>query len=268
VSTTISTPAARTYGAVNWVGLQTLLEREITRFTKVSAQTIAAPVISTLLFMMVFSLAMSGRSSGVPGVAYTDFLAPGLMMMGIISNAFQNSSSSMIIAKLQGNIVDYLSPPFSSAELAVAFIGGAVARGFLVGLASALAAIPFANVLPMHWWAVVFFAITSATIFGAMGLIAGMWANKFENLATIVNFIITPLTFLSGTFYAVDKLPEPFRTISHYNPVHLMIDGFRYGFTGAADLNLSLATALCGTVAVALTVICWRLLDIGWRIRS
>ena len=266
--TTISPPTPRTYGAVNWIGLQTLVQREIGRFLKVGAQTVIAPVMTTLLFMMVFSLAMGGRSSGIPGVSYANFLAPGLMMMGIISNAFQNSSSSLIIAKVQGNMVDFLTPPLSALELTIAFIGGAVARGFLVGFVSALAAIPFANVLPMHWWAVLYFSITSATIFGAIGLIGGIWAAKFDALAAITNFVITPLTFLSGTFYSVDRLPEPFRTISHYNPVHLMIDGFRYGFIGAADLDIGLAATVCGVGALGLSVLCWRLLHAGWRVKS
>jgi ABC-2 type transport system permease protein len=268
VPTTISTPTARTYGAVNWIGLRTLLEREIGRFLKVAAQTVAAPVMSTLLFMMVFSIAMGGRSSGIPGVSYGDFLAPGLMMMGIISNAFQNSSSSLLIAKVQGNIVDYLTPPISAAELTVAVIGGAMARGLLVGLASAIAASPFAHVVPMHWWAVIFFSATSTIIFGAIGLIGGIWASKIDNLAAVTNFIITPLTFLSGTFYSVERLPEPFRTISHYNPVHLMIDGFRYGFTGVGDFNVGIAALMCGSLALGLSLLCWRLLHVGWRVKS
>ncbi|MEJ0022049.1 MAG: ABC transporter permease [Alphaproteobacteria bacterium] len=190
------------------------------------------------------------------------------MMMGIINNAFQNSSSSLLIAKVQGNIIDYLTPPLSAGELTVAVIGGAMARGLLVGLASAVAASFFANVLPHHWWAVAYFSITSTMIFGSIGLIGGIWASKIDNLAAVSNFIITPLTFLSGTFYSVERLPEPFRTISHYNPVHLMIDGFRYGFTGAADLDIGFAAALCGTLAVALSVLCWRLLAAGWRVKS
>jgi ABC-2 type transport system permease protein len=261
-------PRPRIYGAVNWLGLKTLVEREIWRFMKVSAQTLAAPVMSTLLFMAVFSLAMSGRTSGVAGVAYADFLAPGLMMMGIISNAFQNSSSSLIIAKVQGNAVDFLMPPLSAGELTVAFIAGAVARGLLVGFASALAAAPLAHVLPTHWWAVIYFSLTAALIFSAMGLIGGIWASKFDNLAAITNFIITPLTFLSGTFYSVERLPEPFRTFSQFNPVHYMIDGFRYGFIGAADLNLPISAAVTGAVAVALVAACWRLLASGWRLKS
>lgn len=268
MTTTISPPNPRTYGAVNWIGLQTLMAREIGRFLKVAAQTIAAPVMTTLLFMMVFSLAMGGRSSGIEGVSYADFLAPGLMMMGIISNAFQNSSSSLIIAKVQGNITDFLTPPLSAAELTIAFVGGAVARGLIVGLVSALAAIPFANVLPVHWWAVFYFSVTSAMIFGAIGLIGGIWAVKFDALAAVTNFIITPLTFLSGTFYSVERLPEPFRTISHYNPVHLMIDGFRYGFIGTADLDLGLAAAVCGLTALGLCLLCWRLMHTGWRVKS
>jgi ABC-2 type transport system permease protein len=266
--TPVMPPKPRQYGAVNWLGLKTLIDREVWRFMKVSAQTVAAPVMSTLLFLMVFSLAASGRLTPIPGVSYADFLAPGLMMMGIISNAFQNSSSSLIIAKVQGNMVDFLTPPLSPGELTVAFLIGAVARGLLVGFVSALAAIPLANVLPMHWWAVVYFSVVAAVIFGAIGLVGGIWAVKFDNLAAVTNFVITPLTFLSGTFYAVDRLPEPFRTISHYNPVHFLIDGFRYGFIGVADLNLAVSAAITGALALGLTLACWRLLASGWRLKS
>lgn len=266
--TPVLPPKPRAYGAVNWLGLKTLIDREIWRFMKVSAQTVFAPVMSTLLFLTVFSLASSGQLTPVPGVAYADFLAPGLMMMGIISNAFQNSSSSLIIAKVQGNMVDFLTPPLSAGELTVAFLVGAVARGLVVGLASAVAAIPLANVLPIHWWAVVYFSITSAIVFGAIGLIGGIWAVKFDNLAAVTNFVITPLTFLSGTFYAVDRLPEPFRTFSHWNPVHFMIDGFRYGFIGVADLNLAVSAGITGALALALTLVCWRLIANGWRLKS
>jgi ABC-2 type transport system permease protein len=190
------------------------------------------------------------------------------MMMGVISNAFQNSSSSLIIAKVQGNMVDFLTPPLSAGELTVAFLVGAVARGLIVGLASAFAAIPLAHVLPMHWWAVVYFSVVAAVIFGAIGLVGGIWAVKFDNLAAVSNFVITPLTFLSGTFYAVDRLPEPFKTLSHYNPVHYLIDGFRYGFIGVADLNLAVSAAITGALAVVLTFVCWRLIASGWRLKS
>jgi ABC-2 type transport system permease protein len=268
LETAVSPPRPRVYGAINWLGLQTLLGREIWRFLKVSAQTLAAPVMSTLLFMTVFTLAMSGRSSGAAGVRYADFLAPGLMMMGILTNAFQNSSSSLIIAKVQGNAVDFLMPPLSALELSVAFIGGAVARGLIVGAASALAAAPMAHVIPMHWWAALYFSSVAAIIFAAMGLIGGIWADKFDNLAMVTNFIITPLTFLSGTFYSVDRLPEPVRFISHWNPVFFLIDGFRYGFIGGADLNLAKGVAFTGALAIGLCLICWRLLHSGWKLKS
>lgn len=261
-------PKPRRYGAVNWLGLKTLTAREIGRFLKVWAQTLAAPVMSTLLFMAVFSLAMGGRESGVPGVTYGQFLAPGLVMMGVIGNAFQNSSSSLIIAKVQGITSDFLMPPFSAAELTVAFLVGAVVRGMMVGFVSLLVAAPMADLTPSHWWAVVYFSLASSLIFAAIGLIGGLWARKFDNLAAINNFVITPLTFLSGTFYSIERLPEPFRTISHYNPVHYLVDGFRYGFIGAADLNLAVSAGVSGVLALGLSLLCWRLVHTGWRLKS
>lgn len=263
----ISPPRPRSYGAVNWIGLQTLLGREVMRFVKVSAQTLAAPVMSTLLFMAVFVLAMGARS-GPHGTAYPDFLAPGLMMMGVITNAFQNTSSSFIGAKVQGNAVDFLIPPLSALELTIAFIGGGIVRGLAVGTASALAAAPFAHVMPIDWLAVLFFSVTGAVIFAAVGLLGGIWAEKFDHLAAFTNFIITPLTFLSGTFYSVERLPEPIRSISHWNPVFFLIDGFRAGFIGHADTSLWVSGAISGALAAALCFTCWSLLKSGWRLKA
>jgi ABC-2 type transport system permease protein len=261
-------PQARQYTGMNWLGLRTLLEREVRRFIKVSAQTLIAPLITTILYISVFALAMGGRGAPIGGIPYIEFLAPGLIMMGVINNAFQNASSSLIIAKVQGNSVDFLMPPLSALELTIAFIGGAAARGIIVGLASLVAVAPFADVTPDHWWAVVLFIVAASVIFGAMGLLGGIWADKFDHLAAVTNFIITPLTFLSGTFYSVNALPAPIREVAHWNPVFLLIDGFRYGFIGHADGPILLAVFVSIGLAAALSTACWALIRSGWRLKA
>ncbi|MGD9979792.1 MAG: ABC transporter permease [Hyphomonadaceae bacterium] len=271
MDTTVRTSApaltSRRYGAVNWLGLQTLVWREIRRFLKVGAQTVFAPLIQTLLFMMVFSLV---RGGDWPGTArgYADGLAAGLVMMSILSNAFQNSSSSIVIAKVQGNAVDFLMPPLSALELTIAFIVGAAARGLLVGVASLIAVAWLANIVPVNAFVALYYAIVASVIFGAIGLIGGIWADKFDHLAAVTNFIIVPLTFLSGTFYSTAILPEPWRTISHYNPVFSLIDGFRYGFIGHADAPLVLGAVTTGALALALSWACWAMIKSGYRLRS
>lgn len=259
---------SRQYGAVNWLGLQTLIWREVRRFLKVGAQTVFAPLIQTLLFMMVFGLVL--RDGNWPGTAraYADGLAAGLVMMSIISNAFQNSSSSIVIAKVQGNAVDFLMPPLSALELTIAFIVGAAARGILVGFASLVAVAWMANIAPAEPLWAIYYAIVASVIFGAIGLLGGVWADKFDHLAAVTNFIIVPLTFLSGTFYSTDALPEPFRTFSHYNPVFFLIDGFRHGFIGAHDAPLLMGALVSGGLALALCWACWAMLKSGYRLRS
>jgi ABC-2 type transport system permease protein len=259
--------ASRRYGAVNWLGLQTLIQREVQRFLKVGAQTVFAPLIQTLLFMLVFSLVRGGAWPGTER-AYADGLAAGLVMMSILSNAFQNSSSSIVIAKVQGNAVDFLMPPLSALELTIAFIVGAAARGLLVGLASLVAVAWLANVIPAHPLVALYYAIVASMIFGAIGLLGGIWADKFDHLAAVTNFVIVPLTFLSGTFYSTAILPEPIRTLSHYNPVFSLIDGFRYGFIGHADAPLLMGAAISGALALALCWASWAMLKSGYRLRS
>jgi ABC-2 type transport system permease protein len=259
--------ASRRYGAVNWVGLQTLIWREIYRFLKVGAQTVFAPLIQTLLFMMVFSLVRSGEWPGTVR-PYADGLAAGLVMMSVISNAFQNSSSSMVIAKVQGNSVDFLMPPLSALELTIAFIVGAAARGILVGAVSLIAVAWLANITPEHALVAIYYAIVASVIFGAIGLLGGVWADKFDHLAAVTNFVVVPLTFLSGTFYSTDVLPEPFRTFSHWNPVFFLIDGFRYGFIGAHDAPLLMGGIVSGVLALVLCWGCWAMLKSGYRLRS
>ncbi len=259
---------SRHYGAVNWMGLQTLIQREVQRFLKVGAQTVFAPLIQTLLFMMVFTLVRTGDWPGTTR-AYADGLAAGLVMMSILSNAFQNSSSSIVIAKVQGNAVDFLMPPLSALELTIAFIIGAAARGLLVGLASIVAVAWLANVTPVHPLVALYYGIAASIIFGAIGLLGGVWADKFDHLAAVTNFIVVPLTFLSGTFYSTSVLPEPLRSISHYNPVFSLIDGFRYGFIGHHDApELWVGAATVGVLAVVLSWACWAMLKSGYRLRS
>ncbi|EAP89880.1 MAG: multidrug ABC transporter permease [Oceanicaulis sp.] len=268
-STDVSTiPQPRPLGAVNWLGLWTLYKKEVRRFLKVSFQTVLAPVATTLLYMIVFSLAIGSRRGEVMGVDFTAFVAPGLIMLGMLNNSFANSSSSLIVAKVQGNTVDFLMPPLSPGELAAAFIGGAVTRGVIVGAATALAVAPFVDVSISHLWAMLYFGLSAAAMMSMIGLIAGLWAEKFDHLAVITNFIIMPLAFLSGTFYSVEILPEPFYTISHVNPVFFMIDGFRYGFIGAHDSPLLIGGLVVLAINAALLIASYLLLRSGWRLKS
>ncbi len=261
-------PQPRALGAVNWLGLWTLYKKEVRRFLKVSFQTVLAPVATSLLFMLVFSLAIGSNRGDVMGVAFASFLAPGLVMLGLLNNAFANASSSLIVAKVQGNTVDFLMPPLSPSELAAAFIGGAITRGVIVALATGLAIAPFVDMSMAQPWAVAYFGLSAAAMLGMAGLIAGLWAEKFDHLAVITNFIIMPLAFLSGTFYSVEILPEPFYTISHVNPVFFMIDGFRYGFIGVHDSDLLIGALVCLAINAALLTASYLLLRSGWRLKS
>lgn len=263
----------RRFGAVNWLGLETLFVKEVRRYLKVSFQTIFAPLISTVLFLVVFIQAVGSGRSGVGDVPYVEFLAPGLVMMAMLTNAFANSSSSIIIGKVQGSIVDVLMPPLSAFELTIAFVAGAASRGLLVGVVTALTSAGFMALssTPMkieHWWAVVYFAASASLMFGMIGVVGGVWADKFDQLAAVNNFVITPLTFLSGTFYAIRNLPEPFLTFSHFNPVFYLIDGFRYGFVGVAEAPL--LTGVVATLAInaALWAWCYYLLKSGYKLKS
>jgi ABC-2 type transport system permease protein len=264
----LAAPQPRVFGAVNWLGLWTLYKKEVRRFLKVHFQTVLAPVVTSLLFMIVFSLAIGGQRGEILGVAYASFLAPGLVMLGVLNNAFANSSSSLIGAKMMNNTVDFLMPPLSPAELAAAFIGGAVTRGVLVGLATAVCIAPFVDMSVAHPWAVAYFGLSAALMMGVIGVMAGLWAEKFDHLAVVTNFIILPLAFLSGTFYSVEILPEPFYTISHINPVFFLIDGFRYGFIGAGDSHLGLGIAVTAVLNLVLMTACYLLLRSGWRLKS
>ncbi len=256
-------------GMVNWIGIWTLLLKEVNRFKKVWMQTLLAPMITTMLYFTVFAVALGDRIAARGGEDFLSFLAPGLMIMSMIQSAFANVSSSLIISKVQGNIVDLLMPPLNEVEFAVAFILGGVARGFIVGGATMVAlflldtVLPgyslFPNMPPFGVFYILFHGIFGCMFLALLGLASGIWADKFDNVATVTNFVITPLTFLSGTFYTLDRLPEAFQMVAHFNPFFYVIDGFRYGFIGMSDPSLagSLGTGIL--VILGVNILLWGL---------
>ncbi len=262
-------PGVMVIPSVNWQGLKTLYLKEVRRFFKVQLQTVWAPAMTTLLFLVIFAVAMSGTRPSVLGVPFADFLGPGLIVMGMIQNAFQNTSSSLLIAKIQGTIVDVLMPPLSNGELLLSWVASAVTRGWLVGVAVWLAMLlaPGVDVSIRHPLVVCYFGTMGCVLLALLGVLTGIWADKFDHAAAITNFVIQPLTLLSGTFYAIDKVSPTMATISHLNPFFYVIDGFRYGFLGVADgLALQGALVLLG-LNVALWGLCFALLKSGWRLR-
>jgi ABC-2 type transport system permease protein len=263
-----SPPVVRPIGAVNWLGFWTLYSREVRRFFKVSAQAIVAPVVTTLLFLAVFLLALGGAGRSAGGIPFGEFLAPGLVMMSIMQNAFANTSSSLVISKIQGNIVDVLMPPLSGGELTLAFALGGVTRGLIVGIAVTLAIWCFVPIRIHDPVAIVFYAAAASLLLSLLGVLGGVWAEKFDHMAALTNFIITPLSFLSGTFYSVERLPENWRFIAHLNPFFYMIDGFRYGFIGRADGSLATGAAVLVAVNAALLMLCFRLIARGYKLKG
>lgn len=261
-------PAPRDYQGVNWVGLKTLYLREVRRFWKVGMQTVAAPVVTTLLYMMIFVVAMKDARPPIHDVPFGEFVAPGLVMMAILNNAFANTSSSLIQAKIMGTASDFLTPPLSPFELLVGFSLGAATRGIVVGVVTAACVWPFSRFGFDQAWAIVFHGAVASLLMGLVGIMAGLWSEKFDQLAAVQNFIVMPMTFLSGTFYLVDDLPEPFRTASHFNPFFYLIDGFRYGFIGHAEGDLAAGAAMTVGLTVVLALVAWRLFATGWRLKS
>jgi ABC-2 type transport system permease protein len=248
-------------------GFRTLLYKELLRFWKVSFQTIAAPILSALLYLLIFSHALRSHVQVFPGVAYTAFLVPGLAMMSLLQNAFANSSSSLIQSKITGNIIFVLLTPLSPLETFLAYVLAAVLRGLMVGLGVLLVTMGFADVPVQHpLWALAF-AVLGGGILGTMGIIAGIWADKFDQLAAFQNFIIIPLTFLAGVFYSVQSLPPFWQGASHLNPFFYMVDGFRYGFFGAADVPPHLSLAVVAACLIALSAITLRMLQTGYKLR-
>ncbi len=261
-------PEPRDYHGVNWAGLQTLYLREVKRFWKVGTQTLAAPVVTALLYMMVFVVAAQGARPPVHGVVFGAFVAPGLIMMQILNNAFANSSSSLLQAKMNGLMGDFLTPPLSPTEHVAGFALGAATRGILVGAVTWIAVLPFTHLGLVHLWAVLFFGLGSAVLLGLLGVMAGLWSEKFDQMSAVTNFIIMPMTFLSGTFYLVERLPEPFRSASRFNPFFYLIDGFRYGFIGHAEGSLITGVGITIGLIVALTSICLWMFETGYKIKT
>jgi len=255
-------------GRVNWYVLYTLTMKEINRFLKVQAQTVGAPVVTALLYYLVFAVALGDKPSGVPGVSFLQFLAPGLIMMSIAQNAFANTSSSLIIAKVQGNIVDVLMPPLSAGELVAGYTIGGVVRGVVVGLASALTMMLLIHLPVQHLGYVLFHAVFGGMFLALLGVIGGIWSDKFDQMAMVQNFIVMPLTFLSGTFFAVNQLPEHWQFICHLNPVFYMIDGFRYGFVGVADSSLATGIVVLLAANSVLLGVAYALFHTGYKLRA
>ena len=258
----------RRFGAVNWMGTWTLAEREVRRFLNVWSQTIMAPLINAGLFLMIFTIAIGPGRGEVMGVPFMTFLAPGILTMTVIQNAFANTSSSIASAKVGGNIVDTLMPPLSAAELLVGYIAGAVARGLMVAVVIAAGSWLFLGVPVQNPAWVLCFVLLGSMFMGGLGMIAGIFANKFDQLSAISNFLITPLSFLSGTFYSIEALPPLLQTLSHANPFFYIIDGTRYGMIGVSDSSpwLGLVIVLAATAAVLALV--WRWLDRGYRLKA
>jgi ABC-2 type transport system permease protein len=255
---------------VNWGGLKTLYVKEVRRFFKVQLQTIWAPAITTLLFLVIFTVALGREGRTVLGVPFADFIAPGLIVMGMLQNAFANASFSLLVGKIQGTIVDYLMPPLSVGELMAGLIGAAVTRALLVGCAVWIVMLfwPGVNVMPRHVWAALWFGLMGSMMLGFLGLITSIWAEKFDHAAAVTNFVVAPLSLLSGTFYSVDALSPTFRAISHANPFFYVISGFRYGFLERADSPVLFGALLLGAINVVLAGLCYALLRSGWKIRS
>lgn len=258
----------RVIPSINMIGLQTLIYKEVGRFINVYTQTIIAPVVTTLLYYAVFALAFGGLDMQTEGMPYLVFLAPGLVMMTMVQNAFANTSSSIVIAKVQGNIVDVLMPPISPGELFAGYIIGGVIRGLIVGAVCAIAVWATVGMSIHALWAVVAYAILGNMMLSSLGLAAGLWSQKFDHIAAVTNFIVTPMTFLSGTFYSAQQLPGFWEKLVHYNPFFYMIDGFRYGFTGHADGSLMVGVVMLVVINIGLAALTLRMVQTGYNIKS
>jgi len=265
-----SDPGVPVIRSVNWGGLKTLYLKEVRRFFKVQLQTIWAPAITTLLFLVIFTVALGRSGRTVMGVSFADFLAPGLIIMGMIQAAFANSSFSLLVGKIQGNIVDYLMPPLSTGELIAGLVGASVTRAILVGLALWLAMVvwPGVHVTPHDLFAIFWFGVMGSTMLAFLGLLTSIWAEKFDHAAAVSNFVVAPLSLLSGTFYSIESLAPAFRAVSHANPFFYIISGFRYGFIGVSDSPLVLGGGLLLAINLALAALTYWLLKKGWKLKN
>ena len=259
---------------INRTGLFALYMKEVRRFLKVQTQTIWAPAVTTLLFLVIFTVALGRGGREVLGVEFASFVAPGLIVMGMMQNAFANSSFSLLGGKIQGTIIDYLMPPLSPGELMGAITGAAVTRAIMVGGAVALAMLlwPDVSLSVSHWWAVLWFGLMGAVMLGLIGLATSIWAEKFDHNAAISNFIVAPLSLLSGTFYVIDNLAPAFQAVSRANPFFYVISGFRYGFLGESDIGPDSAVVMAaiglGVLNLGIALAVYLVLRSGWKLKS
>jgi ABC-2 type transport system permease protein len=264
----MSPPAPRHIGAVNWLGLWTHYAKEVRRFTKVGFQTLVAPVVTTLLFLAIFTFALGRSLTEIGGVPFERFLAPGLIMMAIIQNAFSNTTSSLMISKIQGNIVDMLMPPISPGELTLGFVLGGATRGLAVALFVGIVMSLFVPLRIHDAGMIVFHAASAALMLSLIGVITAVWADKFDQVASITNFVVTPLSFLSGTFYSIERLPPVWRDVALFNPFFYLIDGFRYGFIGHHDGSLMTGAIVVTAINFGLWWACHRMFATGYKLKD
>jgi len=253
---------------MNWVACYTLFKKEISRFSKVWMQTVVAPVVTALLYLLVFGHVLEGRVEVFAGVSYSAFLIPGLLMMAVIQNAFANTSSSIIQSKVMGSLIFIMLPPFSEVEFFLAYVCAAIVRGLAVGLGIFLLAVFYVKVPIDNVFIVILFAILGSYVMGALGMIAGIWAEKFDQIAAFQSFLIVPLTFLSGVFYSIKSLPPFWYEFSKWNPFFYMIDGFRYGFFGQSDQPILISFVAMLLAATVLTLLCILLFRSGYKLRD
>lgn len=266
--TTPSMVPVNQIGLVNWLGVYTLLSKEVRRFLKVPLQTVLAPMMTTMLFLAIFTLAFGNGERYMGDLPYATFLGPGLIMMAVIQNSFANTSSSILISKVQGNIVDILMPPLSAAELTFAIALSGLARGMAVAIAVGFSMWLLIDLTVYSWAAVLYFVIGAGLMLSLLGMIGGIVSEKFDHMAAMTNFVIMPLSFLSGTFYSIDRLTGVWYQISHINPFFYMIDGFRYGFIGKSDSSIWVGVIVIAVLDIALYVTVWALFKRGYKLKA
>ena len=255
-------------GSFNWSGFYTLYEKEVRRYCKVFGQTVGAPVITTLIFMMIFTLALGGSGRYIGDVPYAVFLAPGLIIMSILQNSFANTASSIIGSKMQGNIVDILLAPLGATEISLAYTLGGITRGIMVGFFVMISMSIMTDVSFTNIWAILYFGISGAMMLSLLGIMTGIWGQRFDQTSAISNFVIMPLSFLSGTFYSIERLSGIWYNISQINPFFYLIDGFRFGFTGQAEADLMIGVFYILALNTMLWICCYKMFKSGYKLRA